>query len=223
MICTKINMPHRHVGLFYSWFMNLNDLLTNYKWDCGALKVDGEDVAFLSLDDKKVYILKTFLKHFNVLNPSVQIYEKFMTITYGNYNFRLPINDKLFILNSTHELCLPGYSCRISNLTEYLRIYKAIESYWDLLEGTAMLYQKAIKKSDEGKVHVRRMVYGESFDPIKVLGTLGLDAHMGIREYQLIEYKERYIHKLIHDIMDKAVYTCYNRRITTTFEFEERK
>ena len=130
--------------------MNINDLLSKYKWDRGALKVDGEDVA-LSLVDKKVYVLKAFLKHFNMLNPKIQAYDQFMTISHGDYSFRLSANDTLFIVNSTHELCLPEYSWHILNLPEYLRTYKIIESHWDLLEGTAMLYQKDIKNSNKSK------------------------------------------------------------------------
>lgn len=207
--------------------MNVNDLFTKFEWKKSSSWIEdrlfiGGDLIALCKDSRKmVAVTPYFFKYFTPTNIDIKmcLVNNLVEVKHGTLDFYGDtLTNVMWITPDYTEVCT-FYA--FHKTKAFYAVDAIVREYWELLENLAAVYPKPLPSGFP--FHVCQMIKGKDYNPLDVLGFLGV----GNDPVERIEFmqanKEALILKMVlcdSDTIDKTLTDTKPIQIRLEFEYE---
>lgn len=209
--------------------MNVNDLFTEFEWKKSSSWVEdrlyiGDDLVALCKNpeiesNRAVSVALHFFKYFTPTNISMEmcLINELLTVEHGDFKFYgLTLSEILWLTPSNTQICT---LFEFHKTKTFHAVDAIVRKHWEMLENLAAIYTKPLPSGIP--FHVAQMIKGKEYNPLDVLGFLGLGDDPTERLGFMQTNKEALILKMVlcdRSTMDKTFTDI--TLILTPLEFE---
>lgn len=209
--------------------MNVNDLFTEFEWKKSSSWLEdrlyiGDDLVALCKNpeiesNRAVSVVPHFFKHFTPTNISMEmcLINKLLKVEHDDFKFYgHTLSNVMWLTFDYTQICT---FFEFHKTETFHAVDAIVREHWEMLENLAAIYTKPLPSGIP--FHVAQMIKGKEYNPLDVLGFLGLGDDPSERSAFMQDNKEALILKMVlcdSGTMDKTFTDI--KLILTPLEFE---
>ena len=209
--------------------MDVNDLFTEFEWKKSSSWLEdrlyiGDDLVALCKypereSNRAVSVAPHFFKYFTPTNISIEmcLINKLLKVEHDDFKFYGDTLSEVMVLKDNSTLICTF--CEFHKTETFHAVDAIVREHWEMLENLAAMYTRPLPSGIP--FHVTQMIKGKEYNPLDVLGFLGLGDDPTERIGFMQTNKEALILKMVlcdRSTIDKTITDI--KLILTPLEFE---